>query len=106
MGKDILNKEDIRVTDEEVKQIQELRTGFQQIMLQIGQADLQVFDFNTAIKDLEGVKGQLYAKYNDIKKTEREKMDELNKKYGAGNLNIETGMFTPLYTQLDVSKDK
>jgi len=96
MNKDL---NEVKVTDDEVKQIQGLRNEFQQIMLQIGQSDLQIFDLNRAIKDVEGVKGQLYAKYDEIKKNEQEKMNVLNKKYGAGNLNIETGMFTPLAGQ-------
>jgi len=96
----------IKVTDDEIKQIREVRNNYQQIMLQLGQVELQINDLQAAVREVEGAKQQLLGKYDEIKKDEREKMQELNKTYGPGNLNIETGILTPLPGQPEVPKQE
>ena len=88
-------KADIKVDEAELQQVKELRNNFQQIMLQIGQSELQISDLENGIREIEKIKKQLFEKYEELKKNERTKLDELNSKYGIGTLNVDTGLFTP-----------
>lgn len=89
----------IKVEEQELKSIRDIRGQYQQIMLQLGQAELQINDLDDALRQVEDAKKSLLNRYSEIKDAERTKMDELNKKYGAGNLNIESGVLTPFPNQ-------
>lgn len=86
----------IKLDEQDLKTVRDLRGSYQQIMLQLGQAELQKSDLEFALDGVENQKAQLLKKYGEIKTQEREKLDALNKKYGVGSLNIETGEFTPV----------
>jgi len=88
-------KQAITVSEEEVKKIKDLRGSYQEVVIQVGQVQLQISDIEDALKGLREAKEKLLVKYNEIKQTERSQLDELNKKYGVGSLNVDTGIFTP-----------
>jgi hypothetical protein len=91
-------KQAIKVSEEEVKKIKEVRNSYQEIIFQVGQVELQITDVNEALQNLVEAKDKLLEKYNATKQTERTHLDELNKKYGMGSLNVDTGFFTPAPT--------
>jgi len=86
---------EIKLEEAELKEIQELRQNYQQIMFQLGQAELQLNDLKSVIADLEKTKTDLFSKYASLKQDEQNKLNALNKKYGIGTLNLETGIFSP-----------
>jgi nucleoside-triphosphatase THEP1 len=86
-------KQAIKVSDEEVKKIKELRNNYQELIVQVGQAELQASDIQEALNNILEAKKKLLVRYNEIKQTERTHLDELNKKYGVGTLNVDTGLF-------------
>jgi len=92
-------KQAIKVSEEEVKKIKELRGSYQDLIIQVGQVELQMNDLSGALKSLSEAKEKLMTKYNEIKQTERTQLDELNKKYGVGTLNVDTGLFTSIEKQ-------
>ena len=47
------------------------------------------------LEQIENDKLRLETRYVQIQSQETELVSELNEKYGAGNLNPETGVFTP-----------
>jgi len=89
-------KQAIKVSEEEVKKIKALRGNYQELIVQVGQVELQISDVNETLQTLLDAKDKLFDKYNEIKKTERSHLDELNKKYGVGSLNVDTGLFIPV----------
>ena len=86
-------KQAIKVSDEEVKKIKDLRNNYQELIVQVGQAELQASDVQEALNNILSAKEKLLVRYNEIKQTERTHLDELNKKYGIGSLNVDTGLF-------------
>jgi DNA repair ATPase RecN len=88
-------KQVIKVSDEEVKKIKDLRGSYQELIIQVGQAELQISDVGDALDNIIEAKSKLLERYNEIKQTERTHLDQLNEKYGVGSLNVDTGLFTP-----------
>ena len=85
----------IQLSEEELKPIRELRLAYNNLMFQIGQAELQKHDLMNAVKEVQAAEDNLMGNYESSKATERQQLDELNKKYGIGVLNVESGLFTP-----------
>jgi hypothetical protein len=88
-------KQAIKVSEEEVTKIKNLRNSYQELIVQVGQAELQASDVQEALNNILEAKDKLLEKYNEIKQTERTHLDQLNEKYGLGSLNVDTGLFTP-----------
>jgi hypothetical protein len=74
--------QETKFSEEELKSLQDLQTSYQQKQLQFGQS-------------IEATETQLEVDYVEIQETERNLVKELNKKYGPGNLDPATGVFTP-----------
>lgn len=100
------NKQDIMVSSEEVKKIKELRNSYQELIVQVGQAELQLNDIREVEINLVEAKSKLLKRYTEIKQTERTHLDELNKKYGVGSLNVDTGLFTSTTTPSSLPEQK
>ena len=89
----------IKVDEKDLQSVRDIRNNYQQVMLQLGQSELQINDLKSALDQVNQVKDNLLKRYEELKAAERTKMDELNKKYGAGNLNLESGIITPMPNQ-------
>ena len=89
-------KQVIKVSEEELKKIRDLRQSYQDITYQLGQTEFQITDLTKILKDLTEAKNKVISQYDELKKLERTHFEELNKKYGMGSLDVETGLFTPI----------
>ena len=88
------NKE-TKFTEDELKSLQDLQTSYQQKQLQFGQLEVQRLLVSQQLDALDNAKAQLEVEYGEVQETERKLVQELNKKYGPGNLDPATGVFTP-----------
>ena len=78
----------IKFTEDELKEIQNLQTSYNQITMALGQ--------NTIAKhNIEAREEALKTTLEDTRKKEQEMAQSLNEKYGKGSLDIESGVFTP-----------
>jgi uncharacterized protein (DUF3084 family) len=84
-----------KFTDEELKKIQEVQTGYQQKTALFGQISLQKFQVTRQLDSLQTAEKNLQQEIIQLETDERELVKELNQKYGAGTLNPQTGEFTP-----------
>ena len=50
---------------------------------------------NQQLESLDNEKLKLETQYKGVQTTESELVNDLNEKYGAGNLDPQTGVFTP-----------
>lgn len=78
-----------KITVEELKNIQDFKVKYDQISLALGRNELQS-------KLLNNDNQSLHNQYNDLVKQEQVLHDEIVKKYGPGNLNFQTGEYTPV----------
>jgi hypothetical protein len=78
----------IKLTQEELDKISKLKKIDQELIWEIGQTE-------TDIVILESKKEKLKQKFLTHLSEQNNFADELNKKYGIGKINLETGEFIP-----------
>jgi outer membrane protein TolC len=89
-------KKEIKFSEEELKSLQDLQNSYQQKQLQFGQLRVQRLLLQQQIDGLDNAETQLEAEYGEIQQTERNLVKSLNEKYGPGNLDPASGVFTPV----------
>jgi hypothetical protein len=86
---------EIKFTQEELDQIKQLRDNTNRIIYQFGEIDLELHLMQQRTNELQQLRTELQAEYQNQSNNERTLVDELNKKYGAGQVDIESGIFIP-----------
>tara|TARA_R110002074_G_scaffold204242_1_gene372493 strand:- start:45 stop:299 length:255 start_codon:yes stop_codon:yes gene_type:complete len=77
------------LSQEEIDNIKKVRENYQILIENVGEVEIAVMNLNTKKKN--------YAKeLEKIQQKEKEIAEELEKKYGKGNISLETGKFTPI----------
>lgn len=87
-----------KLTTEELQQLMNLREGYATTTTQFGQAKVEKMMLQQQLENLDKFEFDLEQQYIQLQKTETQLVEELNKKYGTGQLNLETGEFTPIDT--------
>ena len=87
--------QETKFSEEELKSLQDLQTSYQQKQLQFGQLEVQRLLVSQQLEQLDNSKAKLEVEYGEVQETERKLVADLNKKYGPGNLDPATGVFTP-----------
>jgi len=85
----------IKFTTEELDQINELRDGNAQKINEFGQIELELLLASQRIQSLENAKDKLQKDYVELQNKERELVQQLNEKYGAGQVDLTSGEFIP-----------
>jgi hypothetical protein len=85
--------EQIKFTDEEIAEINKLREEFTQIFIQLGQISL---DRKTKMNELDVLESQLVESHSKLIEREEIIFKSLNEKYGDGDYDPNTGIFTPI----------
>ena len=88
--------DEIKFTDEELKSLQDLSQSYQNIQASFGQMKVQKLLNQQQADALEEAEVKMDADYKDIQDKERELVQQLNEKYGPGQLDPQTGVFTPV----------
>jgi hypothetical protein len=84
-----------KFTKEELEEINALRNANAQKISEFGQIEVEILLTNQQIVALEKTKGKLQNDYVELQNKEREFVQKLNKKYGAGTVDINSGEFIP-----------
>lgn len=80
--------ENQKLTEEEIKKIQELQGKRQNTVLELGNLETYQYDIDTRKKELHTV-------LDELRKSDQELGKELNEKYGDGSIDLEKGEFIP-----------
>ena len=88
--------DEIKFTDEELKSLQDLSQSYQNNQASFGQMKVQKILNQQQADALEEAEVKMDADYKDIQDKERELVQQLNEKYGPGQLDPQTGVFTPI----------
>jgi len=84
-----------KITPEELKEVNELRSKLSIVIGDAGQVTLQKMMLQEDIKNLENKLTQNVASYQELLGEEDKLVKRLSEKYGVGSINFETGEFTP-----------
>ena len=86
---------EIKFSDDELQSLSELSQGYQNVQAAFGQMKVQHILAEQQISSLEEAEVQMESDYSDLQEKERELVQQLNEKYGPGQLDPQTGVFTP-----------
>ena len=87
--------EKVKFSDEELKDLEQLQNDYSQKQVELGQVHVQRLLLNQQIEELHNKKSAIEQEYIQIQRREKQLVDALNQKYGPGQLDPETGVFTP-----------
>tara|TARA_B100000287_G_scaffold430805_1_gene486755 strand:+ start:1160 stop:1486 length:327 start_codon:yes stop_codon:yes gene_type:complete len=87
--------EPTKFTEEEMKTVKELKNSYGTIQGQFGQAAVAKIRLEEEIGSLNDYVGKLREDFITTQKKEQDFLDAIKEKYGDGELNPETGIFTP-----------
>ena len=88
-------KSEVVVPEEEIQEIKSLQEKYQGIALQLGQIALQRSQLNKELDNIESNEQKLHVAYDECREEEQNLVKSMTEKYGIGNLDIETGKFSP-----------
>ena len=88
------NKE-VTLEQSELDEVKDLQGKYTDVILRMGQTSLQVEQLDTALEELKEKKEGLIQEHQELRTTENEMVQRLTEKYGNGNLDVNTGVFTP-----------
>ena len=97
--------DEIKFTDEELKSLQDLSQSYQNIQASFGQLKVQKILNQQQAEALEEAEVKMDSDYKDIQDNERKLVEELNEKYGPGQLDPQTGVFTPAPPQEEAAEE-
>ena len=87
--------DETKFTDDELKSLQELQESYQQKQAELGQLSVQKIIQNQQSEALEARIVEVEQEYESVQQEERDLVTKLNEKYGPGQLDPQTGVFTP-----------
>tara|TARA_A100001515_G_C4414433_1_gene158241 strand:+ start:164 stop:466 length:303 start_codon:yes stop_codon:yes gene_type:complete len=89
---------EIKFSDDELKSLSDLAQGYQTTQAAFGQLRVQKILLSQQKSALEDAEVQLETDYIQLQEKEQNIVKELNDKYGPGQLDPQTGVFTPTET--------
>ena len=85
----------VKFTEEEMKEISTLQQSYVNLQNVLGQLGVNRIRLEQQLDDLDTAEDNVRVQFVENQTKERNFVDSINKKYGDGNLNLETGVFTP-----------
>jgi|TARA_A100001391_G_scaffold44003_1_gene25641 septal ring factor EnvC (AmiA/AmiB activator) len=87
---------EIKFTKQEMESLNKVRIGFEEVQFSLGSLEIVRIQTENKLEQISNRRLQLETQYNNLINEEQELLSELNEKYGAGNFDPETGVFTPI----------
>jgi len=84
-----------KISEEELKEINELRVKVSAVVGEVGNTTLQIKLLQQDIKQLETTVEEQTVLFQKLLDEEKQLVKRLSEKYGIGSINFETGDFTP-----------
>ena len=85
----------VKFSEEEMKSLSDLQDTYQQLTQRMGQLEAQRIVQAQGLDAIDSEKDGLREQWIGNQQKERELVDTLNKKYGPGTLDPNSGEFTP-----------
>ena len=86
---------EIKFTEEELESIRALQQKSNDIVVRFGQLSLTKINLEKQSEAVEEEEFKLHKELEALKIEETKSIETINKKYGPGSLNPQTGVFTP-----------
>ena len=86
--------EEVKFTEEELKQVQNIQANYVNVQNQFGQLKMAQIRLEEQELSLSKEHENLVESLKNIQSEEKKFLDGITEKYGQGTLNPETGVFT------------
>ena len=86
---------DVRFTGEEMNDISSSQQTYVNIQNTLGQIQVSRIRLEQQLEDLDKTESDLKSQFYETQNQENKLVADINKKYGDGNLDLKTGVFTP-----------
>ena len=86
---------EMKFSEEELQSLQDLQNNYQEKQMVLGQLSVQRILLNQQSEALEIRTTEVEQEYQTVQQEERDIVKTLNEKYGPGQLDPATGVFTP-----------
>tara|TARA_R110000868_G_scaffold97684_1_gene268779 strand:+ start:822 stop:1097 length:276 start_codon:yes stop_codon:yes gene_type:complete len=88
--------EQIKFSEEEIAEIRQVQSNYQTIGLELVQIKLALSNAKRQFESLELEEQVLADRIADVNAKERQIAKQLEEKYGKGEIDLESGVFTPI----------
>ena len=78
---------------EEIEVVNKLREKYNEIQFRLGQTKVSQIRLDQQLEDLSKFEEELSKQFVETQEEERKFLEEVTKKYGQGELDLETGVF-------------
>jgi len=85
----------VKFTEEEMKEISTLQQSYVNLQNVLGQLGVNRIRLEQQLDDLDTAEDNVRVRFVENQTKERDFVDGINKKYGDGNLDLTSGVFTP-----------
>ena len=93
--KKVSEKRVIKFNDDEMTRIEKFKNDFSQITARLGEVEIELTLLDSQTKIIQNTKDKLKQEYIQLRESEVKLASELREKYGEGEFDINTGVFTP-----------
>ena len=88
--------ESIKISEEEIAEIKQVQTNYQKLGLDLVQIKLAILNAKNQVDTYESEEKMLTERILDLNEAERTIAKNLEEKYGKGEIDLESGVFTPI----------
>ena len=93
--KEVKGNSEMKFSEDELQSLQDLQNNYQEKQMVLGQLSVQRILLNQQSEALEARMTEVEQEYQNVQQEERDLVAKLNEKYGPGQLDPATGVFTP-----------
>lgn len=86
----------IKFAEEEIAEIKQVQGNYQTVGLDLVQIELAIINTKNQLDVLEADRKMLTERIVEINTLERQLAKQLEDKYGKGEIDLESGVFTPI----------
>ena len=86
----------IKFSEEEIAEIKQVQTNYQKLGLDLVQIKLAVLSAKNQLDTYESEEKMLTERILELNESERTIAKNLEEKYGKGEIDLESGVFTPI----------
>jgi chaperonin cofactor prefoldin len=82
----------------DIESVKSLQTEYATNTAQIGQVEVELHLLKKRLEEIEGIRTELFSRYESLQEREKSLVQSLNSKYGDGVLDLDSGRFIPSTT--------
>ena len=84
-----------KVEQTDIEKLKSLQTQYSELSTKLGQLKIEQLPVNQQVDRLKQVEDTFTSEYFKLQSEEQKLAEEISKKYGNGQINIDTGEFIP-----------